>query len=81
MAAAKEQMTLEENNLRSLSGMSHEQYNNLLESLKGERKGFYPQHLSMNEYDEYVRRSTDLATIARATTMENNDKEGGSVNE
>ena len=69
MACAHAQMTSEGSNVRESTSMSFSQYKNLLESLKSERKGIYPQYLSMQQYDEYIKKSTDFATIARAATL------------
>ena len=37
---------------------------NLMDSLRGIRKGFYPQYLSPSEYEEFIKRSTSLEMIA-----------------
>ena len=40
-------------------------FDNLMKSLKSERKGFYPQYLSVAEYDEMVRRRVDFDGMAQ----------------
>jgi hypothetical protein len=47
------------------SSKEHGELQNLMSSLSAERKGFYAQYLSVAEYNEVVRRRTDLDAMAR----------------
>lgn len=46
---------------------------NLMESLNSQRKGFYAQYLSPDEYSEFIKRSTSMDVIAKLE--ESNDSE------
>ena len=46
---------------------------NLMESLNSQRKGFYPQYLSQNEYAEFIKRNTDMGTIAKLEELRDNE--------
>ena len=54
---------------RQTGAMNPEQLGNLLLSLKSERKGFYPQYLTMIEYREFIGRQTSLEGIAKAMSV------------
>ena len=46
---------------------------NLMESLNSQRKGFYAQYLSSDEYAEFIKRSTDMGMIAKLEELQNNE--------
>lgn len=46
---------------------------NLMESLNSQRKGFYPQYLSPDEYAEFIKRNTDMGMIAKLEELQDNE--------
>ena len=46
--------------------MNDGQLYNLMENLRGNRRGFYSQYLSPNEYREFIARQTNFEAFARA---------------
>jgi len=49
----------------------------LMASLASERKGFYAQYLSVAEYDEFVKRRTDLGAMAKRIEIIEEMKKNG----
>ena len=46
--------------------MNDGQLYNLMENLRGNRRGFYSQYLSPNEYREFIARQTNFEAFAKA---------------